>query len=123
MFDININTFFEKVDHVGRDKALAQAILIVMGTSKRSRVGRPKFGCYIHKFLFNPFDRETAAIIRLDISDALEDENNDLYQRIKKYDVTVLLDKKTSSFWVSIKYETQYSRSEKLEFNLTRNLI
>jgi phage baseplate assembly protein W len=50
---------------------VAEAIRIVLGTSRGERVMRPDFGCGIHELVFEPATESTLALIRAAVREAL----------------------------------------------------
>lgn len=69
----------EEADAHGRialarlDESVRQSILVIVGTAKGERVMRPDFGCGLHDRVFGAADTTTAALIALDVEDALID--------------------------------------------------
>ncbi len=57
---------------VTREREIAQAIRIVLGTARGERPMRPEFGCRIHDHVFGPANATTAGQISYDVREALE---------------------------------------------------
>ena len=57
---------------VTREREIAQAIRIVLGTARGERPMRPEFGCRIHDHVFGPANGATAGQIAYDVREALE---------------------------------------------------
>lgn len=54
-----------------RDRDIAEAIRIILLTSKGERVMRPEFGCQIHTLIFAPNDSTTTGLACYYVSEAL----------------------------------------------------
>jgi phage baseplate assembly protein W len=57
---------------VDRDRELAEAIRLILGTAPGERPMRPEFGCGIHEYVFAPGDGATAGRIAQEVRTALE---------------------------------------------------
>jgi phage baseplate assembly protein W len=57
---------------VERDRELAEAIRLVLGTAPGERPMRPEFGCGIHEYVFAPGDGATAGRIAREVRISLE---------------------------------------------------
>lgn len=97
-----------------------QQLVHILCTKKRTRLGRPQFGCYIEKFLFDPVDEQAAFAIKTEIRRALSDPYNEV-SGIKLTSITVLPDPENQTHWVEIAYSNLLDRSpQKLSFNLAK---
>ncbi len=97
-----------------------QQMVHILCTKKRSRVGRPNFGCYIEKFLFDPVDEESAFKIKTEIRRAFADPYNEV-SGIKLTSITVIPDAENQSHWVDVRFENLIDSSpQKLAFNLNK---
>jgi phage baseplate assembly protein W len=70
------------------EESVRQSILLIVGTAKGERAMRPTFGCGIHDRVFAAADTTTAALIALDVQDALIDWE----PRVEVLDVQVTAD-------------------------------
>ncbi|MFF2147849.1 GPW/gp25 family protein [Kitasatospora sp. NPDC058190] len=57
---------------VDRDRELAEAIRLILGTAPGERPMRPEFGCGIHEYVFAPGDSTTAGRIAREVRISLE---------------------------------------------------
>ncbi|MEU6972806.1 GPW/gp25 family protein [Kitasatospora aureofaciens] len=57
---------------VERDREIAEAIRLILGTAPGERPMRPEFGCGIHEYVFAPGDSTTAGRIAREVRIALE---------------------------------------------------
>ncbi|WP_031066614.1 GPW/gp25 family protein [Streptomyces sp. NRRL WC-3742] len=57
---------------VERDREIAEAIRLILGTAPGERPMRPEFGCGIHEYVFAPGDGTTAGRIAREVRLALE---------------------------------------------------
>ena len=57
---------------VERDREIAEAIRLILGTAPGERPMRPEFGCGIHEYVFAPGDSTTAGQIAREVRIALE---------------------------------------------------
>jgi phage baseplate assembly protein W len=57
---------------VTREREVAQAIRLILGTARGERPMRPEFGCRIHDHVFGPANGATAGQIAYDVREALE---------------------------------------------------
>ncbi|MFF7633285.1 GPW/gp25 family protein [Kitasatospora sp. NPDC008050] len=57
---------------VDRDREIAEAIRLILGTAPGERPMRPEFGCGIHEYVFAPGDGTTAGRIAREVRTALE---------------------------------------------------
>ncbi|QHF94837.1 baseplate protein [Streptomyces sp. NHF165] len=73
---------------VERDREIAEAIRLVLGTAPGERPMRPEFGCGIHDHVFDPTDGATAGRIAEEVRVALDRWE----PRIEVTDVTVAFD-------------------------------
>ena len=89
-------------------------IIQILGTRKGERVMLPEFGTNIHKFIHEPLDHITCALIRVEIFDA-----------IKRWEPRVILDKTNSNI---IPYSEEFRVQANLRYmlktyNQNRNLV
>jgi phage baseplate assembly protein W len=56
---------------VDRDREIAEAIRLILGTAPGERPMRPEFGCGIHEYVFAPGDGTTAGRIAREVRTAL----------------------------------------------------
>lgn len=97
-----------------------QQMIHILCTKKRSRPGRPRFGCYIEKFLFDPVDEQSAFNIKTEIRRAFSDADNEVVG-IELKGVDVLPDPVNQAHWVEIQYTNLINNApEKLTFNLNK---
>lgn len=57
---------------VTRDREIAEAIRLIIGTAYGERPMRPEFGCGIHDFVFAPADATTAGRIGYEVRRSLD---------------------------------------------------
>jgi phage baseplate assembly protein W len=57
---------------VTREREIAEAIRLILGTARGERPMRPEFGCRIHDHVFGPANSATAGQIAYDVREALE---------------------------------------------------
>jgi uncharacterized protein len=57
---------------VAREREVAEAIRLILGTARGERPMRPEFGCRIHDHVFGPANSATAGQIAYDVREALE---------------------------------------------------
>jgi Bacteriophage baseplate protein W len=57
---------------VAREREIAEAIKLILGTARGERPMRPEFGCRIHDHVFGPANSATAGQIAYDVREALE---------------------------------------------------
>jgi len=57
---------------VTREREIAEAIRLILGTARGERPMRPEFGCRIHDHVFGPANAATAGQIAYDVREALE---------------------------------------------------
>lgn len=57
---------------VRRDREIAEAIRLILGTSPGERPMRPEFGCPIDEFVFAPSDATTAGLLAHEVRRSLE---------------------------------------------------
>ncbi len=53
------------------EESIAEAIWIILGTPKRTRISEPEFGCGIHDLVFAPGNPNTLALVRREVQQAL----------------------------------------------------
>lgn len=53
------------------EESIAEAIWIILGTPKRTRIAEPEFGCGIHDLVFAPGNPNTLALVRREVQQAL----------------------------------------------------
>ncbi len=53
------------------DKAVAEAIQLILGTAVGERIMRPDFGCAIHDLVFHPVDANTCSMVSLYVQQSL----------------------------------------------------
>lgn len=58
---------------VAHEEDIRQAIMIIMGTEPGERVMRPDFGAGLARFVFEPVNTTTMALVRTRVHDALVD--------------------------------------------------
>jgi phage baseplate assembly protein W len=86
---------------VAREREIAQAIRLILGTARGERAMRPEFGCRIHDHVFGPANSATAGQIAYDVREALERWE----PRIDVLDVSVAYDRiETGILYVDIGY-------------------
>jgi phage baseplate assembly protein W len=61
-----------RISLVNREREIAQAIQLILGTACGERPMRPEFGCRIHDHVFGPATSATAGQIAYDVREALE---------------------------------------------------
>jgi phage baseplate assembly protein W len=84
-----------------RDRELAEAMYLILGTAPGERPMRPEFGCGIHNYVFAPGDANTAASIGHEVRTSLHRWE----PRITVDDVIVTLDPVTrATFYIDIRY-------------------
>jgi uncharacterized protein len=89
-----------------RDRELAEAMYLILGTAPGERPMRPEFGCGIHNYVFAPGNANTAAAIAHEVRVSL----NRWEPRITVDDVIVTLDPQTrSAFYIAIRYTARDS--------------
>lgn len=97
-----------------------QQLVHILCTKKRSRLGRPQFGCYIERFLFDPVDNQSAFAIKTEIRRALSDPYNEVVG-IKLHHVEVIPDPENQTHWVEIGYTNLLNNvKSKFDFNLKK---
>ncbi|HEY3003510.1 MAG TPA: GPW/gp25 family protein [Kribbellaceae bacterium] len=74
---------------VTREREIAEAIRLILGTARGERPMRPEFGCRIHDHVFGPANSATAGQIAYDVREALERWE----PRIEVRDVSVSYDR------------------------------
>jgi phage baseplate assembly protein W len=74
---------------VTREREIAEAIRLILGTARGERPMRPEFGCRIHDHVFGPANSATAGQIAYDVREALERWE----PRIEVQDVSVSYDR------------------------------
>ncbi|MEV8467462.1 GPW/gp25 family protein [Fluviibacterium sp. DFM31] len=57
--------------YVSGERAVAEAIWIILSTPRKSRIMEPAFGCGIHDYVFAPNNANTRAIIETEVRAAL----------------------------------------------------
>jgi uncharacterized protein len=57
---------------VTREREIAEAIRLILGTARGERPMRPEFGCRIHDHVFGPANSATAGQIAYDVRESLE---------------------------------------------------
>ena len=62
-----------KKSEAGGEDSIAQSILIIIGTMKGERVMRPRFGCDIHKIIFEVKNTRTYRTAERYVREALEE--------------------------------------------------
>lgn len=98
---------------VRRDREIAEAIRLVLGTMPGERPMRPAFGCAIHDYVFAPVNASTAGAIAYEVRMAL----GRWEPRIEVDDVDVSIDEDDSStIYIDITYRIRGS-------NDPRNLV
>jgi len=73
---------------VAYEEDIRQSIMIIMGTEPGERIMRPDFGAGLNRFVFEPANTTTMALIQTRVHDALVDWE----PRIEVITVTVTLD-------------------------------
>jgi len=58
---------------VSYEEDIRQAIMIIMGTEPGERIMRPDFGAGLNRFVFEPVNTTTMALVRTRVRDALID--------------------------------------------------
>jgi uncharacterized protein len=61
-----------RVALVSKDREIAEAIRLILGTSYGERPMRPEFGCGVHDFVFDTIDAGTVARMETEIRSALD---------------------------------------------------
>jgi phage baseplate assembly protein W len=56
---------------VSREREIAEAIRLIIGTAPGERPMRPEFGCAIHDFVFAPADATTAGLMAFEVRTSL----------------------------------------------------
>ena len=95
-----------------------QRYILVLSTPKRSRWKRPFFGCNLQNMLFEPFDQETADIIKSEIVDCTQDADNDI--RDIKPTVEVVMDWDNTQYFVNLTIEVLNRGTTSTTFNLRK---
>lgn len=101
--------------HTDTDIELIEGNIIqILGTRKGERVMLPEFGTNIHKFIHEPLDNITCALLRVEIFDA-----------IKRWEPRVVLDHTNSHV---IPYPAEFKVKAELRYTLithgqSRNLV
>lgn len=102
-----------RVALVSKDREIAEAIRLILGTSYGERPMRPEFGCGIHDYVFAPADATTAGHLAYAVRRSLERWE----PRIDVLDVTVTPDAEdASTLYIDIGYAISGS-------NDPRNLV
>lgn len=57
---------------VTRDREIQESLRLILGTAPGERPMRPEFGCRIHEHVFGPANSTTAAMVGLDVREAIE---------------------------------------------------
>ena len=87
--DVNAYIKLENRDDVQDIDSIVQKILFVIGTRKRSRKWRERFGTDVYRMLFEPFDDQTSGWIQTYIQEALESPYNGLTADVTNINVEV----------------------------------
>jgi len=102
-----------RVALVSKDREIAEAIRLILGTSYGERPMRPEFGCGIHDYVFAPADATTAGHVAYEVRQSLERWE----PRIDVLAVTVTPDAEdASTLYIDISYAISGS-------NDPRNLV
>ena len=87
---------------VTREREVAEAIRLILGTSPGERPMRPEFGCAVHDYVFAPADATTAGQIAYEVRLSLERWE----PRIDVLEVDVDTDPRDdATLWIDIRYE------------------
>ena len=98
---------------VVREREIAQAIRLILGTAPGERPMRPEFGCAIAEYVFGPANAGTAGLIAYEVRRALERWE----PRITVVDVAVSFDQvDLGTLYVDVRYLIR-------ETNDPRNLV
>ncbi|WP_219837879.1 GPW/gp25 family protein [Paenibacillus sp. R14(2021)] len=70
-FPIEVDPTTGRIKTAEKEDDIAEAIRIILGTSKGERVMRPDFGCGIHEFVFETTDETTLRLLETNIQEAI----------------------------------------------------
>lgn len=99
--DIKLESDDPSTDLVTDREAVIQRILLVLGTTIRTRWRRPRFGTDVEKLLFDPLDSETAGEISSRLSTAISNPHNGL-QDIDLAGIEVIPDVDNQQFFCNL---------------------
>ena len=63
-FPPEFNSYTGDVEMVADEKDIEQSLQIIISTSMKERVMRPRFGCNLKDFIFEPLDTSTKTYLR-----------------------------------------------------------
>ena len=106
---VDLNLFMERAsisEFVYQATTVRNHIFHVLGTPRRQRPMRSRFGSFLHSLLFRPLGKETAAAITQEIYSAINDPENGLTSRVAMSfgDIVVKPDKRTGTYYVNLDY-------------------
>ena len=122
----DLNLFMERSargEIVYKSIAVRNQIFHVLGTLKRQRKMRPRFGSYLNTLLFRPRTAATANEIQHEIFSSLTDPENELVGRIEVdySNVAVSLASKLDTYNISISPTLlEFNVQETYQFSLTK---
>jgi phage baseplate assembly protein W len=91
---------------VSEDRDIERSIRLILATAPGERPMRPKFGCGIHDYVFEPADGTTAGRIMIEVKEALAFWE----PRIEVRDVEVTVDAvERNTLYINIIYEKRGS--------------
>ncbi|MFB9329086.1 GPW/gp25 family protein [Paenibacillus aurantiacus] len=70
-FPIEVDATTGRIKTSGQEEDIAEAIRIILWTSKGERVMRPDFGCGLREFVFETTDETTLRLLESDIQEAI----------------------------------------------------
>lgn len=70
-FPIEVDATTGRIKTSGQEEDIAEAIRIILWTSKGERVMRPDFGCGLREFVFETTDETTLRLLETDIQEAI----------------------------------------------------
>lgn len=117
--DFNLGVGYDTAEFLTSSSVQKQQIVHILCTNKRSRLGRPRFGCYVYKFLFDPLDGETGSKIRTEILRALQDPYNEV-SGFWVRNVVVIPDTENNQYYVEIYFQNDIDQTDSLAINLQR---
>ena len=103
-FPIEVDPATGRIRQSEYEEDIAEAIRIIIWTSKGERIMRPDFGSGIEKYLFESNDDTTLRLIEAEISDAIR-----LWEpRVHQVEVKVTRDERVSEkLLIHVKYEVR----------------
>jgi phage baseplate assembly protein W len=99
--DVNVQSEPGQADRVYDRDAVRQSLMMILGTTKRTRWWRPQYGADLERLLFEPLDTTTAVRIQANITQAILDPRNG-DSRMDLRAVDVLPDTENNRFFVAV---------------------